>query len=492
MKQHLSIFILLLCAFSAGSQTPITVVATTTTAAAASKSYVDGEDNYNWGVSPNNMAEILSSFTANAVQYLPATDFPGTVKLRRVDNTANTGDVTLVWVASVSSGTTYNMFPEYQNDLEAFLNNLIYNKGADNLFDNTAPNSNNVERYDWLLPQGYSTTTPSQAGIPVFDRGNSGSHDAFCIAAITSLDGSGNPLTYGNIVRVASTDYGDPGPAVTYTVLKGTFPGDLFVTNPVVTGASQGRGGVFISLQDLGITAGTVIYGYSLFSPDLPLSATSADLVDYTNTTFFPTNTGSSGGIELLAISGLAGTATVLPTHFTTFDAVETDDIINLKWTVENEASSSRYEVERSVDGINFEKINEINAAGNKNYVLPDNVTNIAATQLYYRIKEYDLNGSYFYSKTVAIKRNKNGSILIYPNPVIKALYVNIKSVVNDRGVVSITNSTGAEVIRQPIQLVNGNNSITIQKVTNLPHGIYQLSIKLNSGKNILKQFSKQ
>jgi len=58
--------------------------------------------------------------------------------------------------------------------------------------------------------------------------------------------------------------------------------------------------------------------------------------------------------------------------------------------------------------------------------------------------------------------------------------------------VVSITNSTGAEVIRQAIQLAHGNNSITIEKVIGLPRGIYQLSVKLNSGKTIIKQFSKQ
>ena len=151
-----------------------------------------------------------------------------------------------------------------------------------------------------------------------------------------------------------------------------------------------------------------------------------ASSMDFTNATFFPTNTGSTGGIELLAISGLAGTATVLPTRFTNFDAVENNDIVNLKWTVENETGLSKYEVERSIDGTNFIKVNEIKSGGIKNYTLPDDISSVSAAQIYYRIKQYEVNGSYYYSKTISVRRNKNSSVILYPNPAIKALYVNI------------------------------------------------------------------
>ena len=114
------------------------------------------------------------------------------------------------------------------------------------------------------------------------------------------------------------------------------------------------------------------------------------------------------------------------------------------------------------------------------------------STQLFYRIKQYDQDGSYYLSKTIAIKRNKGLSIVVYPNPVIKALYVNIPSTSIDKGVIYVTNSIGAEVISQQIQLNNGNNSFTIDRVSSLPTGIYQLSVKLNSGRSMVKQFSKQ
>ncbi|MEP6514410.1 MAG: T9SS type A sorting domain-containing protein, partial [Parafilimonas sp.] len=191
----------------------------------------------------------------------------------------------------------------------------------------------------------------------------------------------------------------------------------------------------------------------------------------------------------------IAIASSVLPTHFITFDAVENNSIVNLKWTVENESSVNKYEIERSTDGINYSKINEIKSSGNagaNSYSVPDNVSSVLSNQIFYRIKQYDQNGSYFFSKTIAIKRNKILPIVVYPNPVIKSLYVNIASTSVDHGVISVTNSIGAEVISQQVHLTTGNNSFTVDRVSGLPSGTYQLSVKLNSGKVMIKQFSKQ
>ena len=169
--------------------------------------------------------------------------------------------------------------------------------------------------------------------------------------------------------------------------------------------------------------------------------------------------------------------------------------MVNLKWTVENESSVNRYEIERSTDGVNYFKINEIKSNGNSgsnSYTIPDNVSSLLSNQFFYRIKQYSQDGNYYLSKTISIKRNKILSIVVYPNPVIKSLYVNIPSASIDKGVISITNSIGAEVISQQIQLTTGNNSFTVDRVSGLPTGMYQLSIKLNSGKTMVKQFSKQ
>ena len=63
-----------------------------------------------------------------------------------------------------------------------------------------------------------------------------------------------------------------------------------------------------MSFNDLGIKNNVKVYGYSLFPLDIPVSATSADLTNYKDTTFFPHNTSSNtslGGLDLLANTGI-------------------------------------------------------------------------------------------------------------------------------------------------------------------------------------------
>jgi hypothetical protein len=388
------------------------------------------------------------------------------------------------------------MYPNYQNNLDSFLNNHTFNKGTDNLFDNTATNSNNIERLDWISTSSYSSPTPARVGFAIFDKAAAGTaHDAFAIAVITSVDGSGNPLTYGNILRVAAGAYGAAlDDSLTYRIVKGAYGTNLMNAGT----ATQTLGGVFISLQDLGVAANTPIYGYSLFANDLPTTATSANLVDFTNTTYFPTFTpGASGGLDLVAVTGLSISNSILPVGFMSFNAVENNNIINLNWAVENEGSIQRYEVERSEDGINYVKINEVKPSANLNsgrYSIADNVASVTSRQLYYRIKQYTTDGSYHYSKIIPVKRDKiASSIILYPNPVKSNLNLIINSNSNDNAVISVFNSAGLKVINQQEQLANGNNSILINGISKLPKGVYQLSIKrLNNGNVITKQFSKQ
>ena len=70
----------------------------------------------------------------------------------------------------------------------------------------------------------------------------------------------------------------------------------------------QGIGGIVITAADLGLTNGTTIYGYSLMAVDVT-AANSAQLLDWTNGTYFPTTTDGNtggGGIDLAALNGMA------------------------------------------------------------------------------------------------------------------------------------------------------------------------------------------
>jgi hypothetical protein len=492
MKNVLIAALLAIVSLNAFTQTAITAVNTSINTAASSFTYSNAGTTYNWGLSPNNSEVFVNGFTAGGAGYSYASLLTGNVKLRRVNNALTTGNYSLVWAEVVNAGAVYNMLPAYQNDMEQFFNNRAYNKGTDNFFDNTSANSNNIERLDWILNSSYTTATPAQVGFAVFERGAAAAHDPFCIAAITSLDGLGNPATYSNIVRVVATNYGDPGPNVIYRILKAAFPSNLLDAGT----NTQNRGGLIVSLQSLGVTAGQLIYGYSLFSNDLPIGATPVNLIDFTNTTYFPINTGAPGGIDLVAVTGIYIENSVLPVRFLNFSAADYQNNINLKWDIENEISVDRYDIERSEDGISFTKTGTINVTANagnaKSYTFIDNSFTQFTNLIYYRIKQVDLDGKYLFSKTLVLKRNtKKTGMIIFPNPIASNLSINVHSSIKQNAVLGIYNTTGSLLQTENLNLQAGNNSLSFDKIERLTKGIYFIKIRFASGQDFTERFIK-
>ncbi len=494
MKLTFTFFVLTLSLFI-NAQTSITSVVATTNTAVAGTTYTNSLTIYNWGVAPNNTEVKVNGFTAGGIAYTYASYLTGTIKFRRVNNVNKTGNYSLVWAEIAPA--SFNMFPAYQNDMEPFFNGTFYNKGTDNLFDNISGgatgNNNNIERMDWILPTAFNTSTPDKFGFAVFERGAVGAHDPFKIAAILSIDAFGNPTSYSNKVNVLATNYADPGPVVNYRILKSLYPADLLDAG---TG-SQSRGGVIISLQNLGVAPNTPIYGYSLFANDLPALATSAQMVDYTNATYFPTNTGAAGGIDLVAVTGIYIDNSILPVHFTDFYAVENKGKVKLQWSVSNDINNDRYELEKSNDGVHFNYLHtqypnsNINTANT--YSFTDDITLLATDVIYYRVKQFDKDGSFYYSKTVSVRKEmKSTSLSLYPNPVQKNLFVNVTSFKKDIAVIKVFNSTGLLLNQQKTILQAGNNSLSINEVERLAKGNYILTITTDSGKFLTKKFIKQ
>lgn len=84
-------------------------------------------------------------------------------------------------------------------------------------------------------------------------------------------------------------------------------------------------------------------------------------------------------------------------------------------------SNNDYYVIERSKDGVNFEKIANIDGAGNSlthlNYYSYDYAPYNGVS--YYRLKQVDFNGTFKYSqiKSVEFNNSKDFSFNIYPNP---------------------------------------------------------------------------
>lgn len=474
------------------AQVPITAVTTSNSVAPTSFTYSDGGNTYNWGVSPNNNRVFVDGFTAGGLNYTYASFLTGNVRLRRVNNSNISGNFTLVWAEATTAGSVFNMLPEYQNDMESFFNNRAYNKGTDNFFDNTSGNSNNIERLDWIISGGYSTLTPGRVGFSIFERGATGAHDPFCIAAITSLDAMGDPASYGNIVRVTTGNYGDPGPTVTYRILKATNPSNLLDAGT----ANQNRGGVIISLQSLGVSASQTIYGYSLFSNDLPGSATPANLVNVNNTTYFPINTGNPGGIDLIAVMGIYIETAVLSTNQLSLNATCKQNRVALNWQVSQDEPGNLYQIESSPDGRSFTALTVLpsnGSANNARYSYIDVLNDPSLTLVHYRIKCIKPSGAFQYSEVIPVRQSVNQSpIQIFPNPSTQTAWISLTSAATDRVSIEVYNVSGSLLYQQNQVIQPGMNTLPLPNSDKLPPGNYSISILFPRGERKQLKWVKQ
>jgi len=317
-------FTLLLLQINA--QTPIVNVSIGNTAATTSTSYnasgavgssFSGTNyNYTFGTATqaNNNKKKLNSLTVGQEVYSYVDNANSFVKIRRVNNSIVSGNRSLLWVEknNVAGGSANKIavVPQYNDNMESVFDGNSLNQGTDNLFANQGDgngNNNNIERLDVIFAGGVISTYNNKVGFALFERGADNEHDPFVIAAVTSIDQNGNPTGYASPLRVNTANWGNiPSSAIDYYVVR---------RNPATesnlrmsTSGKQNIGGVFITFKDLGIATGVKIYGYSVIAYDLPAGATGANLVDYTNNAYFPTNTSaatSQGGIDLIALTGV-------------------------------------------------------------------------------------------------------------------------------------------------------------------------------------------
>ena len=111
----------------------------------------------------------------------------------------------------------------------------------------------------------------------------------------------------------------------------------------------------------------------------------------------------------------------VVPVELTSFNAAAYRNGIELTWNTSTETNNSGFDIERSPDNINFQKIGFVKGFGtstnsNSYSYLDRNV----GGKFFYRLKQIDFNGSFKYSKTVEVNTSKPFAFVLnqnYPNP---------------------------------------------------------------------------
>jgi predicted extracellular nuclease len=196
----------------------------------------------------------------------------------------------------------------------------------------------------------------------------------------------------------------------------------------------------------------------------------------------------SSDHDAILMAFNISATLPVSLTHFT----VVKDGIkAKIKWTTAREVNSEAFIIERSADGINYQPIATVKAAGNSsvpvNYgaidINPGKGVNL------YRLKQVDIDSKFEYSIVRRVNFDNNNLYSVYPNPA--------KNIIN----IEIDNANGltadAEIFNTQSQLlikrkITAASQVTPVDITSLSRGIYFLKIIAADGKVTMQKFIKQ
>ncbi|MCX6208227.1 MAG: T9SS type A sorting domain-containing protein [Bacteroidetes bacterium] len=209
--------------------------------------------------------------------------------------------------------------------------------------------------------------------------------------------------------------------------------------------------------------------------------------VDYVKT-YLPTEENGSRHNKDIAYSYSIGSCSSgLPINLLSINGHNEQNVNIVKWVTSSEINNSHFDIERSEDGIEFAKIGETKSAGNTNQntnysftdKAPFNGTN------YYRLKQWDFNGEFQYSKIISIEsKSKKQGFTIYPNPAIGNITVQSSTTKTYNRTVEVVDMIGRRVTS--LTLPANQNTIKIN-TQNIVNGMYFVSVNDGNGMIIEK-----
>lgn len=162
---------------------------------------------------------------------------------------------------------------------------------------------------------------------------------------------------------------------------------------------------------------------------------------------------------------------TPLPVDLLYFNAETTGCNAEVNWATANEHNSDYFEVEHSTDGVKWEVVKHLNAAGTsireKEYKVSVSLVN--GVNNYLRLKMVDKDGTVAYSMIRVLRCDNLRPILMWPNPARTQIQL---SGLPEGGSIHVTDASGKEIKR----VVHSGATETLL-VESLMPGVYQVII---------------
>ncbi len=261
---------------------------------------------------------------------------------------------------------------------------------------------------------------------------------------------------------------------------KGTSNGKNYVKFYIGTGSTSSSGGTLQSGESYTLR-------FKVITPSVvPLLSTVTNTARITGENVFGDQFVDDGTANIAA-------GGILPVKMTSFTVKKENNDAVLRWTTVSETNSDHFEIERSVDGLNFYRMGTVSAYGTtsltKNYTYPDALANITSMILYYRMRVVDIDGKISFSQVVALRLD--GSIVmshltVYPNPFTNNIKLQIKSSKEENSTIRFISMNGQEVLKRSVTLQPGDNMVIVKDLERMAPGLYVMEFR--SGGEVITQ----
>ncbi len=144
-------------------------------------------------------------------------------------------------------------------------------------------------------------------------------------------------------------------------------------------------------------------------------------------------------------------------------------------WATTNEINASHFNIQRSIDGVNFKAIGQVAAKGGGSYNFTDALTiNNLSSTIFYRLQMVDKDGRFEYSpiKQINLQASKS-NIRLYPNPAKELVTIECANAKE----VFITDYFGRVIYKSTV-----NNQLSIINLQGFARGIYLVQVLLENG----------
>lgn len=162
-----------------------------------------------------------------------------------------------------------------------------------------------------------------------------------------------------------------------------------------------------------------------------------------------------------------------LPVNLTGFEAFKENGSVKLRWSTSQEKNSKEFVIEHSINGIDFQKIGTVAAAGNSDRINNYQFTDFhpRAGDNFYRLRFVDLDGNFEQSKIVRVNFSLPYNVKVTPNPASSFVTISITGSTEPLKI-RISDMLGRIVLTQNIL-----NPVTHLNISKLSKGFYSVRV---------------